>query len=51
MVTKNEGQAHDVNHRILKTDLEKIAFEGALVNLLSLKMLRSAQALKEGGLI
>lgn len=46
-----ESQAHDINHKILKSDQEKIAFEGTLVNLLSLKTLRSAQALKEQGLL
>lgn len=45
------SQAHDINHKILKTDQEKIAFEGAFTNLLSAEMMQSAQALKSEGLL
>jgi hypothetical protein len=46
-----ESQAHDINHKILENESEKIAFVGNFTNLLSIEMMESAQALKEEGLI
>lgn len=51
MAYQKSEQAHDFNHKILKTDQEKIAFEGAFTNLLSAEMMESAQALTEQGLL
>jgi hypothetical protein len=46
-----ESQAHDINHKILKNESEKIAFVGAFTNEISKKELQSAQALKSEGLL